>query len=71
MKKAGLDVRLAGEGDQKISEKIPITTSRPIRKMMPMVLPRNFSMVRLLYLSVQYWDWSAAGIVQGKSDLLP
>ncbi|SFI31882.1 hypothetical protein SAMN05216602_0689 [Pseudomonas argentinensis] len=38
---------------------------------MPMVLPRNFSMVRLLYLSVQYWDWSAAGIVQGKSDLLP
>lgn len=38
---------------------------------MPMVLPRNFSMVRLLYLSVQYWDWSAASIVQGKSALLP
>ncbi|MDH1264730.1 hypothetical protein [Pseudomonas sp. GD03944] len=29
---------------QKISEKKPITTSRPIKKMMPTVLPRNFNM---------------------------
>jgi hypothetical protein len=44
MKKAGLSARLPGAADQKISEKMPITTSRPIRKMIPMVLPRNFSM---------------------------
>jgi hypothetical protein len=29
---------------QKMSEKIPITTSRPIRKMIPTVPPMNFSM---------------------------
>lgn len=32
------------ELDQKISINRPMTTSRPIRKMMPMVLPRNFNM---------------------------
>ncbi|WP_131178632.1 hypothetical protein [Phytopseudomonas daroniae] len=67
MKKAGQGARPAGAADQKISEKMPITTSRPMMKMMPMVLPRNFSMGATPVLSVQYWDWSAVGIVQAKS----
>lgn len=30
--------------DQKIRDRIPITTSKPIRKMMPMVPPMNLNM---------------------------
>jgi len=40
---------LSGSQDQKISIKKPITTSRPIRKMIPAVLARNFNMAYLVF----------------------
>nr|WP_313101501.1 hypothetical protein [Stutzerimonas nitrititolerans] len=44
--------------------KRPMTTSRPIRKMMPTVLPMNFSMAMTPVHWVHYLGLAAEGIVQ-------